>query len=30
MDDEDQGAGGYIDSDIEGRVPMGGSRRRRT
>ncbi len=23
MDDEDQGAGGYIDSDIEGRVPMG-------
>lgn len=23
MDDEDQGAGGYIDADIEGRVPMG-------
>ncbi len=23
MDDEDQGAGGYIDSDIEGRAPMG-------
>ncbi len=23
MDDEDQGAGGYADADIEGRVPMG-------
>ena len=23
MDEEDQGAGGYTDSDIEGRVPMG-------
>ena len=23
MDEEDQGAGGYADSDIEGRVPMG-------
>ena len=23
MDEEDQGAGGYTDADIEGRVPMG-------